>query len=128
MKTIVCSTTAEICNSYSSYLHSAHWSNVKAAFRASRHFKGCCYACNALDNGSGNVHIHHRSYSNIGKEMNNDLVALCGSCHAKVHHIAKDKTIKWTDICFAVEYLKSQIARSRKKTKKRKVITLLRVV
>jgi hypothetical protein len=129
MRQIACSTTSEVCTSYNSYLHSNHWSNVKASFRASAYCKRRCYCCKAPDTMDGNIHIHHRSYGNLGKETNYDIVELCGSCHSRVHAIAKDKTIKWTDICFAVEYLKEQIARAgKKKSKQRKTVTLLRVV
>jgi hypothetical protein len=109
MRHIVCSTTSEICTSYQSYLHSNHWKNIKARFKKSKLYNSKCFICERKKNDKDhtNFHIHHRSYINIGKELDRDLVLLCPSCHSDVHKVSRDKTLKFVNICFAVEYLKS---------------------
>jgi predicted HNH restriction endonuclease len=31
------------------------------------------------------MHLHHRTYKNLGNERLNDLVPLCPDCHDRVH-------------------------------------------
>jgi 5-methylcytosine-specific restriction endonuclease McrA len=119
VKPIKCSTTTEICKTYSSYLHSNHWNNIKSIFKASKGYTGKCFICGFIPQGDRPNNIHHRSYKNIGKELNQDLVLLCGPCHSRVHDISKKKPAKSTDICFAVEFLKNKEKLSMIKKSKR---------
>ena len=129
MKTIICSTTDETFTNYNQYLHSRHWDTIKTRFKHSPACKDSCHVCGLANSKSITVHIHHRSYLNIGKELNQDLVELCASCHKKVHHIAKSgcgkmtRYGKMTDICFAVEYLKHQqtVERNQRTMKKKDI-------
>jgi hypothetical protein len=98
-------------------------------YRDSPLCKNECYVCKATASYFTQMDIHHRSYLNIGNESPSDLVELCHPCHEKVHIIAKDKTIKMADICFAVEYLKHKWkSENKKKSKSSKPVKLLRVV
>jgi len=65
---------------YSAYLRSAHWRQVKEAYRESDRDQAC-YCCGDPDD----VHLHHKTYERIGHEELDDLVALCPRCHHLVH-------------------------------------------
>jgi 5-methylcytosine-specific restriction endonuclease McrA len=64
---------------YKEYLKTEHWNNTRQ-----RALKRAYYRC-ALCNSNGQLHVHHRTYENIGKEHNADLIVLCSHCHAKFH-------------------------------------------
>lgn len=66
-------------STYQDYLKTDHWKRVRqeAVERAGNR----CQLCNK----PGTLHVHHRTYENIGDERPNDLIALCGYCHAKFH-------------------------------------------
>jgi hypothetical protein len=77
---------------YSQYLVSDHWMQVKSRF-SSR-----CDVC-----GSG-TNIHHRTYRNIGNERDGDLYALCSNSdcpmsHKKAHRRGKIKEIAKAEYC-----------------------------
>ena len=83
MKKIICDDTGEEFIKYSAYMNSEHWQLKKKAFKECKLFKGCCQICSEKDN----LHIHHKSYTRLGKEYLSDLVALCESCHFKLHEL-----------------------------------------
>jgi hypothetical protein len=64
---------------YKEYLKSEEWKkkSKKALIRAN--FR--CQLCNKKDE----IHIHHRTYENLGNEKESDLIALCKGCHKKFH-------------------------------------------
>jgi 5-methylcytosine-specific restriction endonuclease McrA len=39
----------------------------------------------ALCDSNNSMHVHHRNYKCVGNESITDVIALCGSCHAKFH-------------------------------------------
>jgi 5-methylcytosine-specific restriction endonuclease McrA len=65
---------------YADYLRSYHWlkmrqySLLRAGFR-----------CQQCERDDGRLDVHHRSYDRLGKEHEDDLVVLCGDCHAVEH-------------------------------------------
>lgn len=61
------------------YLNSPEWSAKRRATLARAHYS--CEMCHT----STNLHVHHISYKNLYREHPSDLVALCPSCHTKVH-------------------------------------------
>jgi len=65
---------------YAEYLETQHWQNVRK--RALRRAEYKCQLCN---NGDGILHVHHKTYENLGCEENNDLIVLCENCHQKFH-------------------------------------------
>jgi hypothetical protein len=60
---------------YHIYLHSSDWKEKrnKALFHAG-------YRCQ-LCNSSKKLEVHHRTYQNIGNELQEDLTVLCDNCH-----------------------------------------------
>jgi hypothetical protein len=64
--------------SYSDYLRSPHWREVKARYRASDLPQACM--CGADD-----VQLHHTTYDRIDAEDLSDLLPLCASCHTLIH-------------------------------------------
>lgn len=66
---------------YKEYLQTDHWKNTrkKALYKAN-------YRCQ-LCNDNKNLHVHHRTYENLGQETTQDLTVLCKPCHEKHHGI-----------------------------------------
>ncbi len=64
---------------YSEYLRSKHWQETRKGALERAHNR--CQLCNSPDN----LHVHHRTYENIGKENPEDLIALCRGCHYLFH-------------------------------------------
>lgn len=65
---------------YTEYLKSEHWIERRQA--ALKWWDDRCTLCN----GEGELHVHHRSYANLGQEPLSDLVVLCKSCHELFHN------------------------------------------
>lgn len=65
--------------SYQDYIKSEAWKLLAKKKRQEAGNK--CQLCNA----SGKLSVHHRTYENVFNESMDDLIALCGSCHAKFH-------------------------------------------
>jgi hypothetical protein len=65
--------------SYEQYLRTDHWLKVRDAAieRANRR----CALCNS----EVNLHVHHRTYERLGRELPGDLTVLCSACHDKFH-------------------------------------------
>lgn len=63
---------------YSAYLNSAHWKELRrlALGRAEQR----CQICNS----DKNLHVHHRTYTNLGHENISDLIVVCASCHGRI--------------------------------------------
>ncbi len=66
--------------SYSDYLKSDHWKDVRRRYWKSRMPK-VCLGCEAIDN----LELHHRTYRRIGREKLMDLVPVCRTCHQLIH-------------------------------------------
>jgi hypothetical protein len=66
---------------YRDFLNSIYWSIIRdyALYRAK-------YSC-ALCHKTHGLQVHHRTYEHRGSEYNHleDLIVLCGNCHAKFH-------------------------------------------
>lgn len=67
--------------SYADYLESEWWKwrRVKALRLAN-------FKCNRCAS-SENLHVHHRTYKNLGAEKDRDLEVLCKDCHERHHGI-----------------------------------------
>jgi len=61
---------------YKEYLH---WRKIRVEAIARANHR--CQLCNK-DNI---LHVHHRTYERLGKELPEDLIVLCQSCHLKFH-------------------------------------------
>lgn len=64
---------------YREYLQTDHWQDTRK--RALRRAGYACQLCNKR----GRLHVHHRTYENLGDEDRDDLIVLCEHCHAKFH-------------------------------------------
>jgi len=65
---------------YEEYLQTEHWLHFKS--EALKNAQHRCKLCNTNDD---TLHVHHNNYDNRGRETFNDVIVLCGDCHAKFH-------------------------------------------
>jgi hypothetical protein len=70
--------------SYTEYLNSKHWADVKRRYRESS-LPQNCMACD-----STKVQYHHRTYQRVGCELLTDIMPLCDACHKRVHEFEKN--------------------------------------
>jgi hypothetical protein len=66
--------------SYNAYLSSHHWRSLRLKVLARDNYR--CTDCHSPIN----LHVHHLSYSHLGKERMYELETLCSSCHGKRHN------------------------------------------
>jgi 5-methylcytosine-specific restriction endonuclease McrA len=66
---------------YSEYLETPEWDKTRKAALKRAHYR--CQLCNA----HGVLHVHHKTYENLGREPSQDLIVLCKDCHRKHHDI-----------------------------------------
>lgn len=80
---------------YKRYIASKAWNRRRKAWyrKHGRH----CRACSSTKN----LHLHHRTYERLGTELDEDLVALCESCHDHVHQF--HRTLKGVDLSDATD-------------------------
>ena len=64
---------------YLSYLQSPKWRKKRNAALEKAGHK--CQLCNS----KRNLHVHHKTYRNIGNERPEDLIVLDARCHMKFH-------------------------------------------
>lgn len=74
----------ELGVTYKEYLESAHWADVRKRFY--QHNAKQCRVCQTTND----IHLHHRTYKNLGREKMSDLVPLCGAHHDELHRKAKN--------------------------------------
>jgi hypothetical protein len=70
---------------YREYLQSEAWRQKREAAKASADYR--CQLCNAPPP----LHVHHRTYERVGRELPGDLTVLCAGCHYRFHHPPKPK-------------------------------------
>jgi hypothetical protein len=73
--------------SYSEYLKTPHWKDVRKRYWNCKLHRRTCYACGSNDN----LQVHHKSYRRIGNEHLNDLCLLCDNCHRETHRIERER-------------------------------------
>ncbi len=64
---------------YADYLASPQWQARREWTITAAGYR--CQLCNA----SGPLDVHHRTYERLGHELPGDLIALCETCHERVH-------------------------------------------
>ena len=74
--------------SHAQYLQSPEWQKKRK--QKLKEAGSRCQLCNA---GNAELHVHHRTYENIGNEKLSDLVVLCKECHRKFHDIDNDEAV-----------------------------------
>ena len=67
---------------YPHYLDSPEWKQLRRQVLVRAN--GRCEKCGALAS-----EVHHKTYVHVGNEALEDLVALCSSCHRKIHKKSK---------------------------------------
>jgi len=72
---------------YSEYLKSDHWQQTRKYA-----LKRAGFACQLCNVKGVSLHVHHRTYKNLGHEDNRDLIVLCADCHAKFHDKLEQKS------------------------------------
>ncbi len=67
---------------YADYLKTEHWRSIRrvAVYQA----REKCERCGA----TGLLHVHHKTYENLGLETALDVEVLCPTCHRAEHGIA----------------------------------------
>jgi phage terminase large subunit GpA-like protein len=69
---------------YHEYIHSDLW-----RIRCSEYKLKINNRCEHCGNMTF-LQLHHIRYTNLGKEKDEDLIALCEKCHKKIHNINAD--------------------------------------
>jgi 5-methylcytosine-specific restriction endonuclease McrA len=71
---------------YEEFLKTPYWKAIAGKVRVKFGYK--CILCSS----SQKISIHHKTYENHGDELRNldDLIVLCGECHAKFHDKLED--------------------------------------
>ena len=76
----------KICDDipYKDYLQTPYWKCTSELARRKARYK--CQLCGKTNTM---LNVHHKTYENKGKEINNldDLIVLCKNCHQKFHDI-----------------------------------------
>ena len=67
---------------YHEYIKSDEWKIRRSMALADARFR--CRLCNSKEK---TLHVHHRTYENLGNETLADLTVLCEVCHSKFHDI-----------------------------------------
>jgi hypothetical protein len=75
-----CQDTQETARTYSDYLKTVHWKNVKEEFTSAT--GGVCQLCR---HPNREIQLHHVSYENVGRETHKDIQVICSDCHARIH-------------------------------------------
>jgi hypothetical protein len=70
---------------YSCYLNSYRWRT-----RRRDYLDAVGWCCEDCQRNWADV-VHHRSYQNLGHELDSDLEALCHDCHARRHGMSMPK-------------------------------------
>lgn len=65
---------------YQHYLQTPHWQHFRK--EAIKDAGERCRVCNSK---AKSLQVHHRDYTNRGRETFNDVVVLCKACHDKLH-------------------------------------------
>lgn len=71
--------------SYENYIKSEEWKTRRNTFMSSLMHRSTCNVCGATKN----LHVHHRTYKNLGNEADNHLVTLCKKHHKECHDYIK---------------------------------------
>lgn len=86
---IVCVDTGEVCQTYAEYLKSDHWKRMKQKMRKVKNNQ-FCFICRKPNN----LHVHHKTYENLGNEHTKELMFLCSECHEEAHERLRCPTYK----------------------------------
>lgn len=71
---------------YSEYLKSSLWQASRKRYHENGGRKSCLVC------GKRRYHLHHLTYTRLGRELPGDLVPLCPSCHERVHRFHRNNS------------------------------------
>lgn len=74
---------------YQDYIASRAWRATRERYWSSK-LPQTCYVCGA--SRSPGMHLHHRTYKNLGNERLMDLVPVCPTCHELIHLIHRTES------------------------------------
>lgn len=92
--TVTCS-TGETADTYSRYLRTTHWRVTRDRIRLTR---VKCERCQE----EAHLHVHHKTYERIGRELDSDLELLCRKCHRIAHSGPRLKTCPLPTVAKAI--------------------------
>lgn len=69
---------------YIKYINSAGWSKRRKEYLDTH--PNNCVICGI----SKNLHLHHKTYKNLGDELDEDLMLVCENHHIEIHKIANN--------------------------------------
>lgn len=72
---------------YRQYIQSAEWRATRERYWSSK-LPSDCYVCDRPR--VPGMHLHHRTYKNLGAERLMDLVPVCPDCHSFVHQLSRE--------------------------------------
>jgi 5-methylcytosine-specific restriction endonuclease McrA len=85
---------------YREYINSPRWRAKREDYWASKMPKDC-YVCGSPRKPG--MHLHHRTYKNLGNERLMDLVPVCPACHDDIHHIHQEPRFKSKGLWYATK-------------------------
>lgn len=97
---------------YRAYIQSPEWRAVRERYWASKMPKDC-YVCDAPR--SKGMHLHHRTYKNLGSERLMDLVPACARCQELIHEIDVEDRVERDGLWFATKEARRRSRNSRRK-------------
>jgi 5-methylcytosine-specific restriction endonuclease McrA len=65
---------------YEEYLRTPEWRT-----RRKRKLDDADHRCQFCNRHRRSLHVHHRTYENLGQERDSDLTVVCPDCHATFH-------------------------------------------
>lgn len=68
---------------YHTYIRSHAWRTKAKDLKVAAGWR--CQRCGAQHGLGNQLHIHHLSYANLGRETAADVTVLCGPCHKLAH-------------------------------------------
>jgi hypothetical protein len=69
---------------YLDYINSASWESRRRSYFSTHERR--CQACGTEERI---IHLHHKTYDRLTKEIDSDLMPLCHVCHKKLHEFQK---------------------------------------
>ena len=76
---------------YKDYINSPEWRRKREQYWQSK-LSSNCYCCDTPRHKG--MHLHHRTYKNLGNERLMDLVPVCQACHSEIHKLHRGD-VRW---------------------------------
>jgi 5-methylcytosine-specific restriction endonuclease McrA len=100
---------------YRDYINSQAWRDKRQKYWQSNLEKDC-YCCGTSRRPG--MHLHHRTYKNLGAERLMDLVPVCPDCHDEIHRLHdSDTSWKRKGLWAATQHVRKQYRRQGRRGK-----------